>query len=682
MDIQEKLPLVSVVIPCYNYGRYVREAVYSVLNSTYPNIEIIVVNDGSTDKFTLEVLKELEREAAVIHQENRGLPGARNAGFKSARGKYVLPLDADDIIASTYLETATWLMEKNPDISFVYSDVKLFGEQDYIWYTSDYNFPELLLYNYIPATALVRKEAWEKAGGYDENMIKGYEDWEFWIRLGLNGFKGKRIKDTLFYYRKHGPSMLNESNKHRSEIVKYIRKKHRSAYINPLIQVQMLYYVLKNRLIPKLPMPKLFNRLSGVFFKAVRFEKDVHYISMTGYQKKININKKLHAEPRKISKKNKVPVLILLPWLEVGGVEQVFYNLLSCLDRSRFNVYIITTLHGTNLWKDKFLNKADGVFHLPYFIDNYKKAEEFILDFIAYKSIRIVHISNSKLGYYMAPLIKKYYPEVKIIDTLHMDEPNQPWDYFRVSDLVKEYLDVRVVLTNYFKDLLINKFNEEAQRIVVIPNGINMKPFPRELKKHKVNRILDGKINFGFIGRLHRQKQPIKFLQIAHRLINLKEDLRFLIIGDGEMRTEVQNYINRNKLNEHIKMLGFRDDAASLLINDIDVLLAPSEREGLPVVGIEALAASVPIVASKVPGWDQMVDDGVNGFLIPSGEIEVFVDKCQYLINNRSDIFNMAEKAHKKGETEFDRERMTAAYESIYFKLTGEQNSRNMHLNV
>jgi len=664
-------PTVSVVIPCYNYGRYLSEAVESVFRSTYPNIEVIIVNDGSTDFETLEVLNQMEkRSITVIHQPNRGLPAARNAGFDASRGKYVLPLDADDLIAESFLEIGVWLLERNPQISFIYSYVQLFGTENYIWYTPRYNFYELLQHNIIPATALVRKSSWAEVGGYDEEMTGGYEDWEFWIRLGRHGHTGFRVKDTLFFYRRHGPSMLAESNKSRPKLISYIRRKNRAVYKNPLVRFRMTLASAFGTVLPqRLARFKNYRRMRNAASLIARINRDVHYFSMKKYTRHVQRNAAPGHPPKKIwQQSSKTPVLIMLPWLEVGGVEQVFYNLISQLDRSQFAVYIITTLEGDNHWEKKFIPIVDGVFHLPHFVKDYQEAGQFVLDFIDNKGIRVVHISNSKLGYYLAPQVKKAYPELKVIDLLHMDEPDQPWDYFKVSNLVKEYLDTRVVITGYFKDLLVSKYGEKPSRIAVIPNGIDLSPFAAGLSPSKEQRIKEGTLSFAFVGRMHIQKEPLKFLQVARYLVLKKFPARFLMVGDGPLFSEVKEYIAKNKLDEHVKLLGFRDDVAALFSEEIDLLLAPSQREGLPVVGIEAMAAGVPVLASDVPGWDELVTSGVTGYLVLEGNVDGFVEYCIQLLNDRTAVLSMGQNARKVAAEKYDREKMARAYEEIYLQ--------------
>lgn len=233
MTISEKKIDVSVIIPCFNQGRFLGESIESVIDQTFRDFEIIIVNDGSTEEHTLKILAELEKKYpnfSIIHQENRGLAGARNAGIKASKGEFFLPLDADDTIEPTMLEKCHEEITKNQKLGMVYSWVHFFGNDESIWENSGYNFYDLLSANQLTACALVRKKAWEEVGGYDEKMKYGYEDWEFWIRLGKSDWFGKLVKEPLFNYRRHGESMISGSELKHYEIVKYIRTKHKGLY--------------------------------------------------------------------------------------------------------------------------------------------------------------------------------------------------------------------------------------------------------------------------------------------------------------------------------------------------------------------------------------------------------------------------------------------------------------------
>ncbi|WP_134704972.1 glycosyltransferase family A protein [Ammoniphilus sp. YIM 78166] len=222
---------VSVVIPCFNYGKYLEEAIDSCLNSTFRDIEIIVVNDGSTDPDTISVLENLQKpKTRVIHQENKGLPCARNTGIAAAKGKYILPLDADDTIEPTYIEKAVAVLESKPGIGFVSAGIRHFGDYNKEILFPPINFYSLLFKNEVTVCSMFRKKAWSDVGGYNELMRQGFEDWDFWISLMKRGWLGYRIPEVLFNYRRHGKTMLHYSNKIRKQLFRQIQNNHPELY--------------------------------------------------------------------------------------------------------------------------------------------------------------------------------------------------------------------------------------------------------------------------------------------------------------------------------------------------------------------------------------------------------------------------------------------------------------------
>ncbi|KXK14864.1 MAG: glycosyl transferase family protein [Chloroflexi bacterium OLB14] len=225
-------PFVSVIIPCYNHGEYLEEAVESILAQTWQNLEIIVVNDGSSDERTNQILKSFHKEKTrIIHLEhNAGLPAARNAGIAQARGKYICCLDADDKLQETYIEKAITLMEINAGISFVWAWTKVFGAEDRVWQAPQFDLQKILYYNLTNPPAVFRKSAWEKSGGFDESMRDGFEDWEFWIRMSGHGFRGHRISQKLFHIRRMGYSFANRAADNKEKLFELIKKKNAKLY--------------------------------------------------------------------------------------------------------------------------------------------------------------------------------------------------------------------------------------------------------------------------------------------------------------------------------------------------------------------------------------------------------------------------------------------------------------------
>lgn len=174
-------PKVTIIIPCYNYGEFVEEAVRSALDQD-TKTELIIVDDGSTDLETIKVLNNLRaRGIFVFRQSNKGLSSARNVGIKLTSAPYIVCLDADDIIAPSYCSTCLRVMEAHHDIGFVYTATRIFGNYNRLWSNLPYSALHFLIDNYIPYSAMFRRQVWEEVGGFDENMRYGYEDWDFWL---------------------------------------------------------------------------------------------------------------------------------------------------------------------------------------------------------------------------------------------------------------------------------------------------------------------------------------------------------------------------------------------------------------------------------------------------------------------------------------------------------------------
>lgn len=221
---------VSIIIPCYNTHIYLNQAICSVRRQTFQSIEIIVIDDGSTDPATIHCLNNLGDDVQVVHQNNQGLPAARNAGFSVACGEFLLPLDADDWLEPNAVEKLVNALEQSPGAGFSFSHICMEGERKGVL-IKQYNFFEQLFLNQLPYCLMLRKSLWQATGGYDATMRLGYEDWEFNIRLGSMGYFGSVVPMPLFHYRVSRDGMLlRTSNKVHGEIWESIRHKHAEIY--------------------------------------------------------------------------------------------------------------------------------------------------------------------------------------------------------------------------------------------------------------------------------------------------------------------------------------------------------------------------------------------------------------------------------------------------------------------
>ncbi len=194
---------VSIIMPCYNDGAYIEQAVDSVKAQTYQNIELIIVDDGSDEKETVNIIKKLGTEdgITVLHTEHLRPAGARNYGIRAASGKYILPLDADDMIDKTYVEKCVKVLDDNEKIGAVYCFADLFGKKKGRWELPPYSFKNMLVDNVVFVTAMFRKEDWEEIGGFDISMVAGMEDYAFWLSILALGKEIYQIPEVLFHYR-------------------------------------------------------------------------------------------------------------------------------------------------------------------------------------------------------------------------------------------------------------------------------------------------------------------------------------------------------------------------------------------------------------------------------------------------------------------------------------------------
>lgn len=224
------MPEVSVVFPCYNAAAHLPRAIDSVRAQTFTDVELIVVDDGSTDVATLDYLASLPDDVRIIRQANKGLPGARNTGFREASGKYVMPLDCDDFLDPRCLEELLNAVKQDGGTSYAFSHMALCGEKTGIL-KRNFNFFEQLFLNHIPYCILIPKELWREVGGYDERMCNGLEDWEFNIRLGAEGHYGHLVDKPLFFYFVRSSGMLQSmTNRRHAQLSRFIRSAHRRQY--------------------------------------------------------------------------------------------------------------------------------------------------------------------------------------------------------------------------------------------------------------------------------------------------------------------------------------------------------------------------------------------------------------------------------------------------------------------
>ncbi len=350
-------PLISVVIPCFNYGRFVEEAVDSVLAQTFSDFEIIVVDGGSTDGDTTRLLQDLHKpKTQVYFRHSRHLVGDnRNFGIEHAKGKYICCLDADDKLKPTYLEKALFLLETYK-YDLVSTAVQCFGESDAVWQiTSKPTLEQILSGNQFSTAAVFTKQFWTKAQGYhDWGLGKDHvaEDWDLWLRMVALGARAINMPEPLMLYRVHGKASL--SNCH--ENLPYDKQSERIRLFNREYLTQKNYRRAAENNEVAVEVSNPFMNLDN------SFEKD-------------------HEKPA---------LLLALPFVITGGADTVFLQMAEYLAKSGFDISIVTTIKtdasfGDNTSRYEAITKQ--IYHLYRFLEDRRNWKDFLFYLIESRKI-------------------------------------------------------------------------------------------------------------------------------------------------------------------------------------------------------------------------------------------------------------------------------------------------------
>lgn len=207
---------ISVCIPFYNCDRYIQETLNSVFASTYADIEVILLNDGSTNEESLETLAIVEQQYSnlkIIHSENLGVAAARNKMAEIATGEYIAFLDADDKVSPTFYTQAASVLQQYENVGFVASWIKEFGDSEKVWVAWNTEFPYLLCHNTLGVCTVVRKAVYLASGGMKSLLAENLEDYECWLNICERGWLGVVIPELHYFYRIRSDSRLQQSNR-------------------------------------------------------------------------------------------------------------------------------------------------------------------------------------------------------------------------------------------------------------------------------------------------------------------------------------------------------------------------------------------------------------------------------------------------------------------------------------
>lgn len=271
----------TIIITSYNKEMYIAETINSAIKQSFSDYEILIVDDGSTDKSRSVIESFNDTKIRLLFKENEGVIKTRNTAISEAIGKYIVQLDGDDKIGEEFLSKTVSEMEKDSSIGIVYCKTQLFGQKNNVWDLGEFSLSKQLLTNQIVITALFKKEDFLKTQGYNLDFSEGLEDWDFWLSLIELGVKVKQLNDIEFFYRVLPDSRNNFTRKKEEKLKDLIWNNHKELY-------------RKN-----VPSP------TNLLWKIHALELEIKYLNYYKHSLAYRIGNVILTIPRKIFKSNK-----------------------------------------------------------------------------------------------------------------------------------------------------------------------------------------------------------------------------------------------------------------------------------------------------------------------------------------------------------------------------------------
>lgn len=574
-------PIISIITGYYNCKQYIRETANSIINQTFPYWEWIIINDGSTEEGTQETLDEiakLDNRIKIYHEKNRGRIKTRDYAISKAKCDLLFIIDSDDAIDRTMLECCYWTLQTNPKASWVYADLVNFDGQEFLWKKIfDINMEKKE--NIIPVCSLIRKQDLLDVGGYGAVDDDVHEDWHLWLRMLEKGYFPIRMNYYGFWYRKKKEGGILDSinkDKKRDEHAKAEIKKQANKIKKEIFAIQF-------------PTTTKSNYDSYPY----TFEWDREPINIKG---------------------EKIRLLFIFPWFRVGGADKFNLDLISRLDKNKFDITIVSTESSDYEWRQKFEKYAE-VFDLTTFLHG-QDWPAFIHYLIKSRNIDIVMQSNSYFGFYAIPWLKSEFPEVVFLDYLHSE--NKSWrngEYPRDSTAIDGFLDKTYTCTRVLKESMKNNMGRTIDNVETVYIGVDEEEFDRNKIQisdnedlAKVQEKLYGKKAILFLCRISEEKRPILMIKVFKKLLETDSNLMLMVVGNGPELNEMKTIAKKSRINENVIFFGMQSNTKPFYkIADVSVIC--SLVEGLTLTTYESLAMGTPVVTADVGGQKELVDN-------------------------------------------------------------------------
>lgn len=618
-------PLVSIVTPWLGDVEALQRTAQGVFAGTLQDFEWVLSTPVQSSppeppEFVRgdSRVRVVARDAAVLEKSANPIATLRNAGVGESRARFIQHVDAGDVPSPIGIEMHLWWLGLHPAFSFVKgrSRVEQGATADLGWFHEHERF---LTENVVPRGVMCTRDAHAQLGGFDPEVPHGLEFWDFFLRAAEAGKWGATLPDASD-----------------------VRTSVQTSVIDPRAV--------------RLFLQRAAGRSPGIFsgrwsLPAPRPHEPFEPLPDAS------------ALRARVESGRDERVLLIIPWMAMGGADLFNLNLIDQLRARGQQVSVACTLPHAHPWRSKFESRTGDLLVLPSFLRQ-SGQPEFLSALIQSRRPHTVLISNSEMGYASLALLRSRHPGIVFADYVHMEE-----DYWkhgghaRHSLMLRDQLDITMVASGHLKRWMAAR-GADPDRIAVVTINIDASRFdggPLERARLRAALALPPEqAMILFPARLTRQKQPLVFAGVIRELIQRGEDVLAFVAGDGEEEPSLRRFIAENRLESRFRMLGPVDpDAMPDLIRAADIVLLPSIWEGIAVVLYEALAAGTAFVGADVGGQREIVPSGAAELLDPSINrdpaiaVKAYAEKVQSLLRDPARRAAMGEIGRAQMRTEY-----------------------------
>ena len=694
MSPTEEKDLVSVVIPTYNRAAQLPAAIESVLGQSYRPVEVIVVDDGSTDG-TEALIRDRYPSVRFLRQPNRGPAAARNAGIKSSSGCYIAFLDSDDRWLQQKLERQIGLLRDRPEAGLVFSSVRFvdrYGtpveERRYDASFRGRVAERLLSWSGIVlSSVVVRRSCLDRVGLFEEDLIIG-EDWDLYFRLAMDS-PVDFIEEPLVLRLVHEGNLQNDFSKIELKLQNELRviermhghprlsgdhRRTRRETIHRILFSTGEWYFEQGRMGPArryllraLPYHPLHGRSHALFLKSLLGETLLRFLQ--GVKKTV---RRRGGRSHPIKDHRAVRVLFVQDQAQTQtGSPQVLLDLLERLDRFRYHPSLLCSERG------EFTRRLDEM-RLPYRLArlvslSLRTAPAFLSSSIGLavwmlrEQIDLVHINSPlwRSGVVLAARLLGI-PVIQHVHTLWPDvEIDEPHFIPKVT---------RIIACSRGAAERFTRHHRYVTKIRVIYNGVDLKKIAPARERLRPEYGLRPDLPLiGIVGTLKPIKGQEIFLRMARRVLDAGLEAQFFIIGADPLSGEpylrrLEEIVSELGLSGQVRFTGFRKDNLDV-IRSLDILVSASTEEAMPRNLIEAMALGRPVVATAVGGVPELVEEEVTGLLVPSGDDAAMARAVMRLARDPDLCRRFGEAARAKVKERFSLDRFVEGIESVYSEV-------------